>query len=82
MTEGLFTTLNNKFKAQYNENIKSLQFQKLVRYKNENAEEWMGRLRLTAIEYNYKEIDRQLKEKFIYWLKDNDMLAEIRRELT
>ena len=29
---------------------------------NENAEEWMGRLRLAAVECNYKEIDKQLKE--------------------
>ena len=38
MTKGLFTTLNNKFKLQYNDNIKSLQFCKLGKKKmNENA---------------------------------------------
>ena len=42
----------------------------------------MGRLRLAAIECNYKEIDRQLKEQFIHGLNDTDMLAEIFRELT
>ena len=42
--EGLFDTLTNKFKPQYNKTIKSLQFRKLHRYKDENVEEWMGRL--------------------------------------
>ena len=49
---------------------------------NENTEEWMGRLTLEAAWCNYKGIDRQLKEKFIHELNDNDMLAEITRELT
>ena len=42
--EVLFKTLMNKFKPQYNETIKSLQFRKLYRYEDENVEEWMGRL--------------------------------------
>ena len=46
--EGLITTLSNKFKLQYNETIKSLQFQKLGRKTNDNAEEWVGRFRLAA----------------------------------
>ena len=41
----------------------------------------MGRCRLAAIECNYKEMDRQLKEQFIHVLNDNDILAEIIREL-
>ena len=80
--EGLSTTLNNKFKPQYNETIKSLHFCKLGRRMNENAEEWLGRLRLAAVECNYKEIDRQLKEQFMHGLNDNDMPAEIISELT
>ena len=32
----------------------------------------MGRLRIAAIECNYKETDRQLKEQFIHWLNDDD----------
>ena len=32
--EGLFETLCNKFKLQYNKTIKSLQFRKLYRYEN------------------------------------------------
>ena len=41
----------------------------------------MGRLRLPAIECNYKDIDRQLKKQFIHNLNDTDMLAEIFKEL-
>ena len=48
----------------------------------ENAAKWMGRLQLTAIKCNYKEIYRQLKEQFIHRLNDNDMLGEIVWELT
>ena len=62
--------------------MKSLQFHKLGRHMNENAEEWVGRVRLTVVECNYKEIDWQLKEQFIHRLNDNDMLAEIIREIT
>ena len=39
----------------------------------------MGRLRLGAVECNYKEIDGQWKEQFIHRLNDNDMLAEVIR---
>ena len=42
----------------------------------------MSRLRTTAVECNYKEMDRQLKEQFIHGLNDGEMLAEIVRELT
>ena len=37
MLEGLFKTLTNKFKPQYNKTIKSFQFRKLYRYKDENV---------------------------------------------
>ena len=80
--ESLFTTLNNNSNHNIMKPIKSLQFPKLGRHKNENAEEWMGRLRLAAVECNYMEIDRQLKEQFIHEINDNDMLTEIIRELT
>ena len=72
----------NKFRPQFNETIKSLQFHKLSRQIGENTEEWIGRLWLSVIEYNYKELDRQLKEQIIPSLNDTDMLAEIIRELT
>ena len=42
----------------------------------------MGRLQISAIEYNYQEIDRQLKEQFIHSLNETDMLGEIIGELT
>ena len=82
MLEGLFETLCNKFKPQYNEMIKSLEFRKLYRYENENVEEWMGRLHVATVECNYQEIDRQLKEQFIHGLNDKHMLEEIIKELT
>ena len=42
----------------------------------------MCRIRVAAIEFKYKELDRQLKEQFIHGLNNSDMLAEIIRELT
>ena len=59
-----------------------LQFWKLCRKDGENAEEWKGRLWLTAVECNYQELDRQLKEQFIPWLNDKEMLGEIIKDLT
>ena len=44
-------------------------------------QEWMGRLHMAAVECNYQEIDRQLKEQFIHGLNDKHMLEEIIREL-
>ena len=61
--------------------IKSLQFRKLCRSEGKNAEEWMGRLCIAAVECNYKEIDCQLKEQFIHGLNDKTMLNDIIREL-
>ena len=42
----------------------------------------MGRLWLAAVECNYQELDRQLKEQFIHGLNDKQMLGEIIKELT
>ena len=42
----------------------------------------MGRLHVAAVECNYQEIDRQLKEQFIHGLNDKHMLEEIIKELT
>ena len=58
-----------------------MQFKKLCRNDEENVEEWIGRLRVTAIECNYQEVDRQLKEQFIHGLNDKNMLEEIIKEL-
>ena len=44
---------------------------------NENAEDWMSRLRLIAVQCNYTEIDRQLEEQFIHRLNDNDLLVDV-----
>ena len=55
--EYLFETLGNRFKPQYNETIKSLQFHKLVRHHNESIEEWIGRLRITATDCKYNDIE-------------------------
>ena len=59
-----------------------LQFRKLCRYEDENVEEWMGRLWVEAVEYNYQKVNRQLKEQFIHGLNDKSMLEEIIKELT
>ena len=82
ISKGLLKLTQNKFRPQFNGMIKSLQFHKLSRQSGENADEWIGRLRLEAIECNYKEIDGQLKEQFIHSLNDTDMLAEINVDLT
>ena len=80
--EGLFKILTNKFKLQYNETIKLLQFRKLCTYEDENIEEWIGRLWVAAVECNYQEVDRQLKKQFIHGLNDKCLLEEIIKILT
>ena len=42
----------------------------------------MGRLHMAAVECNYQEEDRHLKEQFIHGLNDKYMLKEIIKELT
>ena len=42
----------------------------------------MVRLHVTAVECNYQEIDRQLKEQFFHSLNDKHMLEEIIKEPT
>ena len=79
--EGLFEILNKKFKSQYNETMKLLQFCILVRQHNKSMEELMGRLRTAAMEYNHNKVDRHLKQ-FIHELNDQEKLKEIIREVT
>ena len=67
--EGLFKILTNTFRSQFTVMIKPLQFYKLSRQNGGNAEEWMGRLQLLAIECNYKEIHSQLKEQLFSQFK-------------
>ena len=42
----------------------------------------MGRLHIAAVECNYQEVNRQLKEQFIHSLNDKHMLEEMKKELT
>ena len=62
--------------------MKSLQLCNLIRQHNESAEVWIYKLRIAAIECNYKEVDRHLKEQFIHRLSASKMLTEIIRQLT
>ena len=59
-----------------------LQYWKLSRQSNKNAEQCMGRLRTMAAECKYKELDRCLKEQFVNGLNDDVMMVEIIFELT
>ena len=45
-------------------------------------EEWLWRLRIAAIECNYKEIGRQLKEHFIHGLNDNSIEVKVIKEIS
>ena len=52
----------------------SLQFCNPVRHHGESMEEWMDGLKKAAMECNYKEVDKQLKEQFMHGLNDSEML--------
>ena len=80
--EGLFKILSKWFKPQYNEMINLLQFRKLCHYEDKNVEEWMVRLCIATVMFNYQEFDRELKEQFIHGLNDKHMLEEIIEDLT
>ena len=58
---GLFDMLATKFRLQFKETIKLLQFRKLCRFEGESAEELMGRLCVAVAGCNYREVDQQLK---------------------
>ena len=73
--------LSANFKLQFDGTILSLQYCKLVKEQSENAEEWMGHLRIKANEYRYKEKDRRLKEQFINGINNEDKMTELPREL-
>ena len=78
---GLYNILTSKFRPQFNETFKSMQFRIFCRNDGENVEEWTERLRVTPIVCNYQEVDRQLKEQFIHGLNYKNMLEEIIKEL-
>ena len=48
---GLFKVLSEKLKSQNNETVLSLQYCKLIKEQNVNAEEWMDHLRITKNKY-------------------------------
>ena len=54
--KGLFDTLATKFKPQYNETVKSLQFRKLYILENESTDKWMRRLHMVVAECNYRKL--------------------------
>ena len=74
--EGLFKILNKKFRSQYSETRKSLQLYNVARHHDKSLEEWMGRPRTEAVECNFGEVDRQLKEQFIHGVNDSDKPTE------
>ena len=80
--QGLFDTLATKFKPQFNETFKSLQYRNLCKFEGKSAEEWMGRLQVAAAECSYRKVDQQLKEQFIHGLNNETMLDKVIRELT
>ena len=43
---------------------------------------WIGKLRIMAVEYKYKELDRLLKDQFINDLNDDGIMVEIIRQPT
>ena len=51
---GLLEVLSDKLKPQNNEMMVSLQYCKLTRQQNENADKWTGWLRIKANEFEYK----------------------------
>ena len=59
---GTVQVLKEESRPQYKETILSLQYCKLHRKENESTQEWMGRFCIKAVEYNYREHDRMLKE--------------------
>ena len=54
-----------------------MQYCKLIRTSDESAEEWMVRIRPKAREFNWKEVNRRLKELFISGINNQTMTAEI-----
>ena len=65
--ERLVNTPAAKFKLQYNETVKSLQFRKLYRLENESADVWMGRLCVATAECNYREFGQAYKITIYTW---------------
>ena len=67
------------FKLQCDKTILLLQYHKLTREQNENAEEWMDHLRLKVNVCAYKERGKRLKEQFKNSTSYEEMMTEIIR---
>ena len=74
----LFKDLEEKFRTQYSETLLCLQYQKHSRHYDETAREWMGRLKMKAMEYKYIENDRQVQS--ISGVNDETMTIEIKKD--
>ena len=75
----VFEVSSDNLKSQHYDTIMLLQCCKLKTEQNENIEEWMGHLRIKAVECDCKEKDTMLKEQFIHSINYNDILTEILR---
>ena len=49
-------TLTDKLRPQHNKTVISLQYCKLSRQSGENAEDWVGRLKIAVAACNYEEL--------------------------
>ena len=77
----MFEVLSEKFKLQPNETILLLQYCKLIGDQNEKAKEWMGCNTIETNDSGCKK-DRRLKLQLINGINDDDIMTEIRRQLT
>ena len=74
--------MGDKFRPQHHETILFLQYCKLIKQSKETAKEWMWRLRIKAVQWNYKQNDRCLKEQFINGIKSDAVTCENCKEFT
>ena len=72
-----FNILNSKFRPEHNETILLLQYCKVCRCDNDNAEEWLDRPHIMTTNFKCKEINRHLIDQFINSLNDDGMIVEI-----
>ena len=61
----LFELLSEKIRPQQNRTILSLQYCKLIREQSQNADEWMGHIRMKANTCQYKENKRRKKNNLL-----------------
>ena len=68
-------------KKEDNKMAKSLQFCNLKKWRGENVEDWMKRVRVEAEKCKYVEQDRWINEQFICGLDDEGMRTKILNEI-